>query len=143
MGEGRWKCPTPGTGIMEYRRPAATHPAPDIDIGAKVGLCVREVRLELGLTQAELSRRTGIHRPNIARLENARHAPSLETVYRVAYALGVQVTSLLADLDTPVRTTAGNYDLREQCVRVLNLWHADDPDNEMADAMERLSEALG
>jgi transcriptional regulator with XRE-family HTH domain len=55
------------------------------------------LRLAAGLTQAELARRTGIHRPNIARVEAGRHTPSLETLARLAAAIGVSTTRVLAD----------------------------------------------
>lgn len=63
--------------------------------GVKLGARLRELRLSAGLTQAELARRTGIHRPNIARVEAGRHTPSLETLSRLATAIGVPTTSVL------------------------------------------------
>jgi len=65
--------------------------------GAKLGKRLRTLRLEAGLTQAELARRTGIHRPNIARVEAGRHTPSLETLTRLASAIGVATTRVLSD----------------------------------------------
>lgn len=65
--------------------------------GAKLGARLRALRLEAGLTQAELARRTGIHRPNIARVEAGRHTPSLETLARLAHAIGVPTTRVLMD----------------------------------------------
>jgi len=67
----------------------------DID-GATLGKRLRELRLAAGLTQAELARRTGIHRPNIARVEAGRHTPSLETLARLAQAIGVSTTRVLS-----------------------------------------------
>ena len=67
----------------------------DVD-GVRLGQRLRELRLEAGLTQAELARRTGIHRPNIARVEAGRHTPSLETLARLAAAIGVPTTRVLA-----------------------------------------------
>lgn len=64
--------------------------------GATLGKRLRELRLAAGLTQAELARRTGIHRPNIARVEAGRHTPSLETLARLAQAIGVSTTRVLA-----------------------------------------------
>jgi DNA-binding XRE family transcriptional regulator len=64
--------------------------------GTKLGARIRELRLAAGLTQAELARRTGIHRPNIARVEAGRHTPSLETLARLAAAIGVPTTSVLS-----------------------------------------------
>jgi DNA-binding XRE family transcriptional regulator len=73
---------------------------PDLDgagtvDGARLGARLRELRLAAGLTQAELARRTGIHRPNIARVEAGRHTPSLETLARLASAIGVPTTVVL------------------------------------------------
>jgi DNA-binding XRE family transcriptional regulator len=65
--------------------------------GEQLGARLRELRLAAGLTQAELARRTGIHRPNIARVEAGRHTPSLETLSRLAVAIGVPTTRVLAD----------------------------------------------
>ena len=68
----------------------------DIPInGEKLGARLRELRLAAGLTQAELARRTGIHRPNIARVEAGRHTPSLDTLARIANAIGVSTTHVL------------------------------------------------
>lgn len=64
--------------------------------GARLGARLRELRLAAGLTQAELARRTGIHRPNIARVEAGRHTPSLETLARLASAIGVPTTTVLS-----------------------------------------------
>ncbi|MEZ4287021.1 MAG: helix-turn-helix transcriptional regulator [Polyangiales bacterium] len=64
---------------------------------AQVGARLRELRLAAGLTQAELARRTGIHRPNIARVEAGRHTPSLETLNRIVLAIGVPASQLFSD----------------------------------------------
>ncbi|MBX3275775.1 MAG: helix-turn-helix transcriptional regulator [Sandaracinaceae bacterium] len=72
----------------------ASHAPVGID-GVRLGQRIRELRLAAGLTQAELARRTGIHRPNIARVEAGRHTPSLETLARLASAIGVPTTAVL------------------------------------------------
>lgn len=65
--------------------------------GVRLGARLRELRVAAGLTQAELARRTGIHRPNIARVEAGRHTPSLETLARLASAIGVSTTTVLTE----------------------------------------------
>jgi DNA-binding XRE family transcriptional regulator len=65
--------------------------------GPRLGARLRHLRLQAGLTQAELARRTGIHRPNIARVEAGRHTPSLETLTRMASAIGVSAAAVLAE----------------------------------------------
>jgi DNA-binding XRE family transcriptional regulator len=68
--------------------------------GERLGARLRELRLAAGLTQAELARRTGIHRPNIARVEAGRHTPSLETLARIANAIGVSTTRVLVSSES-------------------------------------------
>lgn len=68
--------------------------------GERLGARLRELRLAAGLTQAELARRTGIHRPNIARVEAGRHTPSLETLARIANAIGVSTTHVLVSRES-------------------------------------------
>ncbi len=63
--------------------------------GHRLGQRLRQLRVAAGLTQAELARRTGIHRPNIARVEAGRHTPSLDTLARIAHAIGVSATQVL------------------------------------------------
>lgn len=63
--------------------------------GPTLGARLRTLRLAAGLTQAQLAERTGIHRPNIARVEAGRHTPSLETIARLAAAIGVHATRVL------------------------------------------------
>lgn len=63
--------------------------------GVRIGARLRALREAAGLTQAEIARRTGIHRPNIARVEAGRHTPSLETLSRLAGAIGVPTTRVL------------------------------------------------
>jgi DNA-binding XRE family transcriptional regulator len=91
----------PSSGASHSTRPSApplngNHSAIAID-GVRLGARLRELRVAAGLTQAELARRTGIHRPNIARVEAGRHTPSLETLARLASAIGVPTTTVLAE----------------------------------------------
>jgi DNA-binding XRE family transcriptional regulator len=93
----------PSFGASHSARPSAppingngNHSAVAID-GVRLGARLRELRVAAGLTQAELARRTGIHRPNIARVEAGRHTPSLETLARLASAIGVPTTTVLAE----------------------------------------------
>lgn len=56
---------------------------------------VKEVRTRLRLTASALAARSGIRRPNISRIESGRHVPSLDTLERLAEALGVPVAELV------------------------------------------------
>ena len=50
-----------------------------------------EARCELGLSQSELARRTGIKQPNISRLERGMCSPTLDTLAALAHGLGKEL----------------------------------------------------
>lgn len=72
--------------------------------GWLIGCYIAGERKRRGWTQAHLARLTGIHRPNVARLESGRCDPALETLARVARAMGVRLSSLVAAADDTVDT---------------------------------------
>lgn len=57
---------------------------------------VQEARERQYLTQEDLAKKTGIARPNIVRLEQGRHLPTISTLHKVAKALGLDMRSLMA-----------------------------------------------
>jgi HTH-type transcriptional regulator / antitoxin HipB len=69
----------------------------EVSVPAKlaVKLALRWARKRAGLSQAELARRAGLSQPAVARLEDPDHNPTLDTLERVAAALG---TRLVVDL---------------------------------------------
>lgn len=58
---------------------------------------VKAARLKRGWTQAELSERLDWHQPVLCDLEKGRHAATLETVQKIANALGVQPSDLMGE----------------------------------------------
>ena len=50
-----------------------------------------EARSEMGMSQSELARRTGIKQPNISRLERGVCSPTLETLAALARGLGKEL----------------------------------------------------
>ncbi len=50
-----------------------------------------DARREIGLTQKELSERTGIAQGDISKLENGNANPSLRTLQRLAEGMGMQL----------------------------------------------------
>ena len=65
---------------------------------AATGARIRELRERSGTSRSELSRRSGIHTSNVARLEFGEANPSLETLVRLADALGTSVADLVRDV---------------------------------------------
>jgi DNA-binding XRE family transcriptional regulator len=70
--------------------------------GAVIGEHIRAERLGRSWTLERMSKLTGLKVPNLSRLENGKHLPSLETLERVADAFGMPVAALVA-----VRRKAG------------------------------------
>lgn len=66
---------------------------------AAIGARVRALRVEREMSATELARRSGMPRQSVPRLEAGRHEPTLETVLRLAAALDVPPTAILAVLD--------------------------------------------
>ena len=50
-----------------------------------------EARSEMGMSQSELARRTGIKQPNISRLERGVCSPTLDTLAALAHGLGKEM----------------------------------------------------
>ena len=61
------------------------------------GQRLRQVRLHAGLSQSALETRSGIPKARLSRYENGHVLPSIETLGRLATALGVSEASLLGD----------------------------------------------
>lgn len=51
-------------------------------------LALYETRTELGMTQKELSERSGIRQSNISRIERGDCSPTIRTLSALAYAMG-------------------------------------------------------
>jgi putative transcriptional regulator len=64
-----------------------------------LGKHLRAQRLAAELSQSELSDRCGISKPTISRYENDHVQPSIDTLKRLAAALGLEVSSLLPATD--------------------------------------------
>jgi transcriptional regulator with XRE-family HTH domain len=54
-----------------------------------------KARREAGMTQAELGRRTGLHRTEISYLEHAKRMPRLDTLVKLCDSLEVEPGQLL------------------------------------------------
>jgi transcriptional regulator with XRE-family HTH domain len=64
-----------------------------------LGPVLREARLAAGLTQEELSFAAGLDRTYISQLENDRKSPTVDVLFRLADALGVPASGLLARVE--------------------------------------------
>lgn len=69
------------------------------ELGEVVGDRVREFRVSLNLTVADLAERTGMSKAMLSKVENNRASASLSTLARLSTALGVPITALFRGLD--------------------------------------------
>ena len=82
---------------------------------------VREMRKSAGLTQAELSEISGVHRITIANIERQKQQPSATTISLLSSALGVD-EAVLAGSKKPSQWVAGTYPGESDyylCIRVV------------------------
>ena len=66
-----------------------------------LGNAVRDLRQRHGLTIAEVAERAAISRGMLSKIENAQTATSLDTLTRLARALGVSLSTLFRNYDVP------------------------------------------
>jgi transcriptional regulator with XRE-family HTH domain len=66
-----------------------------------IGNAVRRLRLQNGLTIADVADSASISRGMLSRIENAQTATSLETLAKLAKALGISMSALFRDYDMP------------------------------------------
>lgn len=66
-----------------------------------LGNQIKELRQHHGLTIAEVADRADISRGMLSKIENAQTATSLETISRLAHALGVSLSTLFRQYDVP------------------------------------------
>lgn len=74
-----------------------TEPSPKTILAANL----RRIRVATGLSQEALAGRAGLHRTYISSIERGERNVSLENIYMLAAALGVEPGDLLRPVDNP------------------------------------------
>ncbi len=86
----------PKTAQAKPTRPEATaHP----DLGRFLGLAIRHERVRQDLTIAQVAERTGLSRGMLSKIENGQASMSLDSLSRLASALGISMASLFRNLE--------------------------------------------
>ena len=96
----RLEYAVPGTAPLIRRRgriKVRTTKDPKMAVAWAIGQRVLATRERRGWTQQDLADRSEMARANIARLEAGKHAPKLETLRRIAAALGLVASDLLKE----------------------------------------------
>jgi transcriptional regulator with XRE-family HTH domain len=66
-----------------------------MDVGRRVGANVRRIRKAQKLSQEELAHRAGVDRTYISQIERAVKNPTVQSLDRIAVALGVPLAELV------------------------------------------------
>ncbi|QDT65246.1 helix-turn-helix domain-containing protein [Calycomorphotria hydatis] len=70
---------------------------PKSDISIRFGNRLREVRSAVGISQEKLGERAGLHRTFISMVERGKRNVTIETVEKLAMALGCRMGELMPD----------------------------------------------
>ena len=70
---------------------------PASTIAANIGATIRGYRLQKGMSQGDIEKKTGLLRCYLSRVENGHTVPSLETLQKIAYALDLQLAQFFSD----------------------------------------------
>lgn len=70
----------------------------DRQFSQRFGERLRVLRVARGMSQEDLAAAAGLHRTHISLIERNKRSARLETVERLAMALGVQPSELIPDL---------------------------------------------
>jgi transcriptional regulator with XRE-family HTH domain len=63
----------------------------------KIGTTIRAFRLQKGLSQGDIEKKTGLLRCYLSRVENGHTVPSLDTLSKIAMALDMSIAQFFAD----------------------------------------------
>jgi transcriptional regulator with XRE-family HTH domain len=72
----------------------------------KIGTTIRAQRLQKGLSQGDIEKKTGLLRCYLSRVENGHTVPSLDTLSKIAVALDMPIAQFFAEdnLGRPLNT---------------------------------------
>ena len=90
--------------------------SPVKSISNNIGGTIRDYRLQRGMSQGDIEKRTGLLRCYLSRVENGHTVPSLETLQKIAGALDLQLAQFFAE--DPIREVA-SLNLSEEEIRFL------------------------
>ncbi len=91
--------------------------APVKSISNNIGTTIRDFRLQKGMSQGDIEKRTGLLRCYLSRVENGHTIPSLETLQKIASALDLQLSQFFAE--DPVSREVSSLNLSEDEIRFL------------------------
>jgi transcriptional regulator with XRE-family HTH domain len=89
----------------------------DETISMNIGTTIRGFRLQKGMSQGDIEKKTGLLRCYLSRVENGHTVPSLETLQKIARALDLQLSEFFAE--ETVGKEMSSMNLNEEEIRFL------------------------
>jgi transcriptional regulator with XRE-family HTH domain len=106
------------TEMQTMPTPLSLNPLPPVaTIANSIGGTIRAYRLQKGMSQGDIEKRTGLLRCYLSRVENGHTVPSLETLQKIAYALDLQLAQFFSD--EAVSRERSSLRLSEEEIRFL------------------------
>lgn len=111
------------------------------EIATALGLRIRELRNERHMSQEELAFKAGISAAHLGQIERALKNPTIDTVAKIAAAMGVPITTLFteeqakADMGSPVISKINAHlmdmteDQQRDFLRIIRIFHGYLPKN--------------
>jgi transcriptional regulator with XRE-family HTH domain len=96
---------------------AGAAPIETDSISMNIGTTIRGYRLQKGMSQGDIEKKTGLLRCYLSRVENGHTVPSLETLQKIARALDLQLSEFFAE--EVVGKDMGGLNLNEEEIRFL------------------------
>ena len=96
-----------------------------------------DARLQTGMTQKELSEKTGIAQGDISKLERGEKCPTIDTLYRLARALGIPIYKLI-DIDGDIDNISDTAYKIQKSISDLN----PDQQNRVADLIDEIVDLI-
>lgn len=114
----------------------------------EIGEKIRSARISANMTQAELAEKLGVAYQNIGQIESGKRKPKLETIVKIAYALGCRVEDLigLETFDTGAEFDERRKELLSQAQAAgdradrLTIIHTKDPRKFIDFALDQMNE---
>jgi len=91
----------PGPRTARKRKAAAVAPPAHRHLDRHLGQVIRDLRLKDHLTIADVAAQAALSRGMLSKIENGQASSSLDTLSRIAQALGVSLSQLFRHFDVP------------------------------------------
>ena len=91
------------------------------NLTVQIGLRIRADRKAKGMTQSEMSQKTGLDQAYISRLENGTAEGSPSQILSIAHAIGVPVAQIYDEQDDTAKKVAG---LTDEAIEFARTWQA-------------------